>query len=120
MATEAKGWNDVAASVVACALLAPLTTGAVPTAEAMTELTAFVTDAEAVSVSTMVNVVVTVVPGETWWTVGLKTSRSMVDVTAAAEPVMVYKPAAGSYVPRPKLLKTPLALSESLMVTVSV
>ena len=66
MTTEAKGWYDVAASVVACALLAPLTTGAVPTAEAMTELTAFVIDFEAVSVSTMVNVVVTVAPGETW------------------------------------------------------
>ena len=78
-----------AAAVTVRPATVPLIVGGTAMSVAMTVVVLSVALAPIVSVSVMVNWVVTVQPGGTSWAVGVNTSPSSAVVTAAAEPVTV-------------------------------
>ena len=66
---------------------APLMVGGSLAAVAITLVVESLVEAAAVSLTLMVKPVVTVVPGATWWAVGVNTRPSSAVVTAAAVPL---------------------------------
>ena len=79
----------VASSVVVWPATAPVITGGSFTAVATTVVVLLLLVPPAVSVAWMVKVVVTELPGATWWAVGVNTSASSAVLTAPSVPVML-------------------------------
>ncbi len=70
---------------------APAITSASFAAVAITEVVSLLAVPPAVSITAMVNVVVTVLPGATWCAVGVNTSPSIASVTTGDVPAIIIR-----------------------------